>query len=73
MEYWQIITEIEANLYTLQQLQDQAAKRSPLAQMIDKATGYDESQLEEAKAIVARIRELQAMLPPDDPHFKAAT
>lgn len=69
-EYWQIIAEIDASYFVLEQMSDQVARRAPIERMIDEATGFDKHRLEEAKAIIARIKELQSKLPPDDPHFK---
>lgn len=69
MDYWQIIAEIDANYFVLEQAKKRFSNRAPIVQMIDESTGYDKTQLEEAKAIVGRIKELQAMLPADDPHF----
>lgn len=68
-EYWEVIAEIDFLYFMLDQTVDKTAKRSAIVQMIDKATGYEEEQFEDIKSIVARIKELQAMLPEDDSHF----
>lgn len=69
MTYWEIISEIDANYFCLEQMYGQIARRSPIDKMIDKSTGYDKELEATFKAYVARIKELQAALPPDDPHF----
>lgn len=68
-KYWEIIAEIDASYFTLEQMAKQAQTRIPIERMIDESTGYDKHRIDEAKAIVGRIKELQALLPDDDPHF----
>lgn len=71
MEYWQIIAEIDANYFALDEIQKQIANRDTITKMIDHATGHDRELSERGLVIAKRIKELQDMLPPDDPHFKA--
>lgn len=69
MSYWEVIAEIDATYFCLEQLMGKMARRSPIVQLVDEATGYDKEQVKTIKAWVARIKELQATLPADDPHF----
>lgn len=69
MSYWEIIAEIDASMFVLEDMARRSAGRAPIERMIDESTGYDKHLTEEAKVIVARVKELQAALPPDDPHF----
>jgi hypothetical protein len=68
-EYLMTIAEIDASYFVLEQMAKRFDNRAPIVQMIDKATGFEEAQLGEVKAIVGRIKELQGRLPADDPHF----
>lgn len=69
MSYWEIIAEIDASMFTLEEMARESASRAPIERMIDSVTGCDAYMAAEAKIIVARVKELQAALPPDDPHF----
>lgn len=69
MNYWMIIAEIDATYFCIEQVMGQVSRRTPFEQLIDKATGYDKEQEAAIRYWVARIKRLQAKLPPDDPHF----
>jgi hypothetical protein len=72
-EYFMVVAEIDASYFVLEEMIGKQVRRTPIEQMIDQATGYDQQQTDEIKKLVARIKELQAKLPPDDWHFIAPT
>lgn len=67
--YWEIIAEIDATIFCIEQLAGSLVKRPPIVQMIDESTGYDKEQADTLEYWSHRLRELMAFLPADDPHL----
>lgn len=58
---WLILQErIDYWMWELENVYSQISKRSPIEQMVDKATGFDKKLEKEAKIIMKKIDKLKA-------------
>lgn len=70
-EYWHIVAEIDATVFSIEQLAKQIVKRRPIEQMVDEATGWDKEQESTLEYWSSRLKLLMALLPKDDSHLNS--